>query len=129
MSRKIIFAALKAWPGLDPLVGERIFEASNVDKHVTKPLIVLRMHTEFPVARMGGRGYMQLWAHDKPGSYLKIDDILAESRKAIESIPPQNTFLEAKWIETGVDLRDDAMGTVVRYSRFQITHAMRELIA
>lgn len=126
--RKIIFDALRLWAPLDALVGERIYEASSVDAHTQKPFIVVRMHTGFPVRpAIGGRHYAQVWAHDHPGSYLKIDAILIECRRAVEALPPSGDFLEARWIETGVDLRDDGFETITRYCRFQMTQALREL--
>jgi len=126
--RKNIYDALVAWVPLDPLVGPRVFEASSVDSHTMKPFIVIRMHTSFPVRpAIGARHYAQVWAHDEPGSYLKIDNILKEVRKAVEAAPPSGEFLEARWIETGVDLRDDGLETITRYCRFQLTQTLREL--
>jgi len=128
--RKRIFEALVAWAPLDALVENRILEASSVTVHTTKPFIVIRMHTGFPVERsIGGRHYAQIWAHDEPGSYLRIDDILIETRKALESLPNtgDDGFLEARWIESGVDLKDDLLETITRYSRYQLTQSLREL--
>ena len=130
--RKLIYEALMGWDPLHALVGERIYEASAVDAHTRKPFVTVRMHTGFPVERsIGGRHYAQVWAHDEPGSYLRIDAILIECRKAIESMPNdlEQGFLEARWIETGVDLRDDRLETITRYSRYQLTQALRELHA
>lgn len=128
--RERVYNALSAWAPLDPLVGQRIFEASAVTVSTKKPFIVIRMHTGFPVERsIGGRHYVQVWAHDIPGSYLKIDSILTECRKAIEASPNTGAdgFLEARWIENGVDLKDDVLETITRYSRYQLTQALREL--
>lgn len=128
--RRIVYEALTGWAPLDPLVGQRIYEASSVDVHTPKPFVVVRMHTGFPIRPViGGRHYAQVWAHDNPGSYLRIDEILVECRRAIEAHPPDGDFLEARWIETGVDLRDDGFETVTRYCRFQLTHTLRELHA
>ena len=85
------------------------------------------MHTDFPVkGGMGRREYSQWWANDDPGDYLRIDRMLELVRLAIESIPSQGLFLEARWVETGVDLKDDIMGTINRYIRFQTTGTLRE---
>lgn len=131
--REIIFEALKGDAAVYAEVQDRIFAASNVDYQGKKPLVVLRSHTSFPVARaegkaLGGRTYLQLWVHDKPGSYVRIDRTLVACRRVIEAIAPVGNFLEATWIESGVDLRDDQMNTVCRYSRFQITETLRELV-
>jgi hypothetical protein len=130
--RQLVYEALMASDELRDEVDNRIFAASNVDYQGKKPLIVLRSHTSFPIARAEGRGlgsrtYLQLWVHDKPGSYVRIDKVLSICRKVLEAMPPQDNFLEATWIESGVDLRDDQMETITRYSRFQITETIREL--
>jgi hypothetical protein len=128
--RQRVVQCLIDWAPLQPIVEDRVFEASAVVTQVKRPFIVVRMHTGFPVERgIGGRHYAQVWAHDAPGSYLRIDQILIEARKAIESLPHTGAdgFLEARWIETGVDLKDDTLGTITRYSRYQLTQALREL--
>lgn len=127
-TRKLAFTALKSSP-VNDLTEGRIFEASAINKQKKRPLVGLRMHTEFPVGRRtGSRQYLQVWAYDTPGDYLRIDEILKHARDAIEAIPHQEDFLEAVWIETGVDLRDDAMEAITRYSRFQFTYARREAL-
>lgn len=128
-SRVRTFKALTEWPGLVPLVDGRIYEASSVDKHYPKPLITIRLHTGFPVqAGLGRREYVQVWAHDVPGDYMAIDAIHEQVRLAMEAIVPEEKFLEARWIETGVDLRDDFMETICRYQRFQFTGVLLEHI-
>jgi hypothetical protein len=105
----------------------RIYEASSLDIVPPKPFCTYRMHTHFPLIQgHGQREYCQIWVHDIPGDYLTIDDGLAKIRRALESWPAQGDFLEARWIETGVDLKDDVMGTINRYIRFQLTATLRE---
>jgi hypothetical protein len=130
MSRTLLYQAMKGSQPLENIVHGRIFQASRLGIHdqdgvlITdgvpeKPFITYRMHTDFPVGGgMGRREYSQVWANDDPGSYVQID--------AVEAIPPQDGFLEARWVETGVDLKDDAMGTINRYIRFQMTGSLRE---
>lgn len=108
---------------------DRIFQASSLDRVPARPFITYRMHTGFPPRGLGQRHYCQIWANDDPGDYTRIDAILVECRRALESLPqgfwlPE--FLEARWIETGVDLKDDDMGTINRYTRLQFTASLRE---
>ena len=129
--RELLYTALRESTDLAQLVGDRIFAASALveGKVPPRPFVTYRMHTRFgrPLGRpLGAREYVQLWANDNPGDYLRIDKILELSRKAVEAIPQQDTFLEARWIETGVDLRDPDMGTINRYIRFQFTSTLRE---
>lgn len=134
-SRVIAFQAFRNTPDLVELVEDRIKAASSVDKQMKRPLIAIRAHTDFPPAgsshggrSFGRREYMQVWAHDDPGDYQRIDQILRLCRDALETVDPFDDFLEAKWIETGVDLRDDRMESIMRYSRFQFTYARRETL-
>ena len=105
---------------------ERIMQASSLIAVPKRPFITYRMHTDFPRQSVGRREYCQIWANDDPGDYLRIDAILKECRIALESLPHQEDFLEARWIETGVDLKDDDMGTINRYIRLQFTGTLRE---
>lgn len=120
---------------LKEIVGERIIQASALGAEglpgyegiPERPFATYRMHTDFPLQRpVGRREYAQVWANDEPGDYATIDDILALCRIAIEGLEPTENFLEARWIETGVDLSDTAMGTINRYIRFQFTGTLRE---
>ena len=107
----------------------RVYEASSISVEAppARPFVTYRMHTDFPLNRgLGRREYSQVWAHDEPGDYLVIDEILNAVRRAVEAAPSNGDFLEARWIETGVDLRDDVMGTITRYIRFQHTATLRE---
>jgi hypothetical protein len=128
--RIITAQALKGSAELVAIVGNRVFSASAVNKQMKRPLVTIRSHTDFPAVRnVGQRGYIQVWAHDDPGDYERIDQILDLSRTAIEAVQPSvvlGPFLEARWIETGVDLRDDVMESITRYMRFQFTFTRRE---
>jgi hypothetical protein len=127
-----LYKALRASTDLAELVENRIIEASAVGTTIwpgtpPRPFLTYRMHTDFPVmGGVGRREYCQLWANDDPGDYEKIDEILRLSRIAVEAIPHTDDFLEARWVETGVDLEDKAMGTINRYIRFQFTGTLRE---
>lgn len=126
-ARIITAQALKNSVEVRALVGNRIHAASSVNKQSKRPLVAIRAHTDFPAQRrVGARGYIQVWAHDDPGDYEVIDQVLAACRTAIEAVPHSGDFLEARWIETGVDLRDDVMESITRYMRFQFTFSRRE---
>lgn len=136
--RTLIHTALTGREPLLTLINNeprRIIQASAVghgfpgwEGTPPRPFLTYRFHTGFPAprtARTGRREYLQIWANDDPGDYSVIDEILEECRLALESIPHQGDFLEAVWIETGVELQDIVMGTINRYIRFQITRSLR----
>jgi hypothetical protein len=111
------------------IIGDRLFASSSIDENtqIIRPFLTYRMHTDFPLSRgIGAREYVQVWANDDPGDYMRIDRLLKAVRRAIEAIPSEDDFLEARWIETGVDLADSAMNTINRYIRLQFTNTLRE---
>jgi len=128
-SLEIIVPALKAYAPVTDIVKKRIYQASSIDHHPERPFLVLRKHTRFPIASsIGDREYLQLWAHDEPGSYTThIDPVLEAAAVCLEHIVLTGLLLEIRWIETGVYLRDDQQDTITRYSRFQLTSARRSL--
>lgn len=132
--RQLLFQALNTYAPLKSIVGDRIIQASALGYELPgyegvpeRPFVTYRMHTDFPIiGGLGRREYAQIWANDDPGDYLQIDEILRLCRLAVEAIPQQADFLEARWVETGVDLKDDVMKTINRYIRFQFTGTLRE---
>lgn len=105
----------------------RIYQASSLSIVPRRPFMTYRLNNDFPIAKsIGRRAYGQLWANDDPGDYETIDWLLERAREALAAIVPSGTFLEARWIETSPDLRDDVMGTINRYSRFHLTASLRE---
>lgn len=127
-ARVAVYRALIDSVDLRALVEDRVGAASSFNKQSERPLVAIRSHTDFPVAKVGRRQYIQVWGHDDPGDYMRIDEVLRLCRVAIEGIVPVDDLLEAKWIETSVDLRDDVMDSIARYSRFQLTFARREML-
>lgn len=132
--RTILAKALMAYTPLQDIVKGRIIQASALGHEFPgfegipeRPFLTYRMHTDFPVlGGIGNREYAQIWANDDPGDYTTIDECLRLVRLAVEAIPSQEGFIEARWVETGVDLKDDVMKTINRYIRFQFTGAPRE---
>lgn len=131
-NRARLYQGLKGSTELQAIVGDRIIQASSLveGKVPPTPFLTYRMHTDFPRpigGKIGRREYCQIWANDEPGDYLRIDNILDICRRTLEALPHADDFLEARWIETGVDLRDQDMGTINRYIRLQFTNTLREL--
>lgn len=93
-----------------------------------KPFIIYRSTSDVPFMRGDSRdqirrsGYM-LFAHDVPGDYLAIDAIIEELKVLFQDTNDQaNGVIESLWLETSDDIRDDDMGTILRFGRVQITH-------
>ena len=127
--RKVVFQALRSDPELSTLIGDRIWmRGSTVDgiPQTETPYIVYNFNGRFrtgPSALKATRHTIQVWVHDDPGDYFRIDQILDRVRAALESVEAGNPvgFLEIRFFETGPDIWDDLVKHIVRYSRLQAT--------
>ena len=93
-----------------------------------KPYIIYRQTSDVQYFRGDGRdnnrrkGYM-IFVHDVPGDYLAIDDIIERLKDLFQDVVDQaNGVTESLWLETSEDLRDDDMGTILKFGRSQITY-------
>jgi len=93
-----------------------------------KPYLMYRQTSD--VQRMRGddseqhrtRGYM-IFAHDVPGDYLLIDAIIERLKDLFMDVVDQaNQVVKSLWIETSEDVRDDDMGTIMKFARIQVTY-------
>lgn len=126
-NRETVFAALTGSTDLVALVGDRIHAASSLKNVPTTPFITFRMHHTLEVqGRIGKRQHVTIWAHDEPGDYMRIDDMIAAIDAAMEAILPTGTLREVRWIEGSPDLQDDDMGTITRNTRFEMTSSTPE---
>jgi len=111
------------------LVGERIHQSTSIDKTPsTKPFIMYRQTSDVQLMRGDDGdacrrlGYM-IFAHDVPGDYMQIDSILEALRALFADIVDQpNGIIRSTWLETSDDLRDEDMGTIVKYARIEVTY-------
>lgn len=114
---------------LEDLVPGGIFQTTAVlhTPHL-KPYIIYRQTSDVSVLRGDGgdlirrNGYM-IFVHDVPGDYLQIDDILQQLKSLFQDVVDQpNGVVESLWGETSDDLRDDDMGTIMKFARIQVTY-------
>jgi len=128
--RTVLYQTLIGQPDFTDLVPGGVHEigslvSTKLPTH--RPFAVLRVSfTQQRIRRLGKVTYAAVWVHDNVGTYSNIDAALVQARKALENAPSADNFLEARWIEESVDFRDDDLGTIVRYSRFQMFHTTRE---
>lgn len=99
----------------------------NVAPHL-KPYIMYRMTSDVGNFRgddgeqARSNGYM-VFAHDVPGDYLKIDAVMEQLKTLFQDIVDQpNGVIKSFWLETSDDIRDDDMGTIMKFARIQIIH-------
>ena len=133
--RKVIFGALKGDPELQALVGDRIFQRGSTLDGVPPteqvPYIVYNLGQAFnkgPSALRALSQGLQVWVHDEPGDYHRIDTILARVKVVLEGVEAGDPvgFLEIRHFETSMDLWDNLLKHLVRYSRLGATLTQEE---
>lgn len=87
-----------------------------------KPFIVMRFG---PVTRsIGNVGTLTVWAHDEPGDYAKIDNILWHVRRLLDrAIPGEPGLITLQWTSDSADLADDGFGTITKNSSYRLTES------
>lgn len=123
--RTWVYDKLTTTPAITALVDPlRVIAGSALRKAPdTKPFITYRMHPQQPrLRRLAGRSqYLQVWVHDVPGDFMRIDEIIEAVVQALNVEVNGGGILECKWIESSADLPEDPdLGTIARFARFQI---------
>ena len=85
------------------------------------PFVVLRLG---PLTREPG-GFAQwreltVWAHDEPGGYLRIDEVLAEARVALETPVNEPGAVLVEWQGGSPDLADDGYNTITKNDSYRL---------
>lgn len=105
--------------------------ASTTAQEVTpdsKPFIIHRSLAHRPSTRGDDNDITRaesflIFVHDVPGDYLKIDNIIKELKTLFNNAKDEASGIaRCTWVEDSEDFRDEDMGTILRYSRFQIRY-------
>lgn len=105
--------------------------ASTTHQEVTpalKPFLIHRVLAHRPATRGDDDDITRaesflLFVHDVPGDYMKIDDILARMKVLLQNYKnAEQGIARVTWIEDSEDFRDEDMGTILRYSRYQVRY-------
>lgn len=124
MMRQLIYDALH------PLVtsgdlkaiyqGESLLKAPGPSQF---PIVVYRIGNETNENLGSGstayRKFFQVYVHDVPADYSRIDALIPMIRDALIAAAPAGHVLEIMWRENSRDLDDEFMGSIVRYIRFE----------
>lgn len=121
--RTWMYVALTQYNGLDALLGDRVY--SDVPEHPLKPFAVIRIGNEVPELhqREGASStFAAVWVHDEPGSYTRIDDVLALIREAVLAKSDQSgvDIFQAIWTGDSQDLADDFRKTFVKTTSYRL---------
>jgi hypothetical protein len=88
-----------------------------------KPFIILRMDADTPDLNDGDAPLiasrtLTVWVHDEPGSYVRIEGVLALLRTALIGQVP--TAVACAWLGDTGDLADDTFKTITRAGTFRL---------
>jgi hypothetical protein len=129
--RSFVFSLLTADATLNSLgiTANSVFTTHDVDTPQVRPMIVLRWGITDNVLNkspMASRG-LQVWVHDEPGDYERIETILRRVRTLLTSVSAANAgtnedwVTEIKWERFSEDLSDEDARTITRNGDFTIT--------
>lgn len=121
--RQWIFQTLSANGAVIAQVpANRIFSGGALTgREGTTPFIVIRL-LSMNMELSEGTAHSQtaeIWAHDKPGSYGRIDSILAAVRAALVGQVALSGGIACRWQGDSTDFADDDLGTITRNSAFR----------
>jgi hypothetical protein len=86
------------------------------------PFIVIRMMPNSVAVKQGfaHRQIAEVWAHDEPGSYQRIDRILSAVRADLVGPVTIPDAIACEWSGDSQDLPDDGLGTITRSASFTL---------
>lgn len=100
--------------------GESVIQAPIPTNY---PVLVYRMGNETNENLGSGmtahRKFFQVYIHDRPADYTRIDGLMVPIRNALVAAAPSGHVLEIMWRENSRDLDDEFLGSVMRYMRFE----------
>lgn len=122
--REWVYAQLVGDTDVTDLVpAERIYGGGALTGHPgAVPFVVLRFGPEVERAGRAAREKeCAVWVHDDPGSYLRIDEVLAAVRWALVGSVSEAGAIAVEWQGTSPDLADDVMDTITRNTSYALT--------
>lgn len=92
-----------------------------------KPFIVIRFGPTVRGPFVGtSQTELQVWAHDDPGDFLRIQSILEAVQAALEGPVALEGAHSARWQGESPDSADDALGTITRWASYNLVGMTQE---
>lgn len=88
----------------------------------TRPFVIYNLGITTPSGPSALRAhnrYVQVWVHDDPGDYHRIDQMLARIKEVFEAAPQEAEFYELRLVNDSPDLNDTGLDTIVKFAVFQ----------
>jgi hypothetical protein len=123
--RALIFQAIVSDPTISGFgVTEAGSFATDVDTPAQRPFLQLRWgRTDFGLDVVTVRT-LNIWVHDEPGDYGRIDSIILRLRELLPTLEGQSNgsghLVAVEWAGDSEDLADDGHKTITRYSTFTL---------
>jgi hypothetical protein len=110
------------------LVGSRIYESSELQEVPIKPYLMYKMFVTAPemmgddLSKVLTQGF-QVFVHDVPGDFLRIDDIIQVLRNLFTNASDKAAgVVSVRWVDVSEDFRDSDMGTNTKFIRFRVLY-------
>jgi hypothetical protein len=111
-------------PALTDIIGDRVAQSEARTSSVgTKPYLFhtlgVKSNQRFSESQLIHRQFFQIYVHDEPGDYSRIDqicDILVTTLD--QAVDEAYGIIRVEHLETSTDLDDMTLGTILRYIRF-----------
>lgn len=129
MTRTWLYQRMANDAGVETFVDTRIFQSTSLDAAPhEKPFIMYRQTSDVEAIRgddgdaIRSTGFM-IFVHDTAGDYMQIDEVMEELKRLFkDTVDQANGIVRSRWVETSDDLRDDDMGTIMKFCRVQVLH-------
>jgi len=106
---------------------DSVFTDHSVDTPQVRPFMVLRWQNVVVGIAPVNQRILQVWVHDEPADYERIDAALYRLRTLLGSIEAVRIdggdagLHTVIWEGDSDDLRDDEVGTITRWAQFRLT--------
>lgn len=128
-ARELVWAKLTGDPDLQALGfdEDNIFTDHSLDTPQRRPLMVLRWQGVDVGLGPVNQRRLQVWVHDRPADYDRIDQTLRRLRTLLSSIEAVRLDGGIAGVHTAIwegdsdDLRDDEVRTITRWTQFRLT--------
>lgn len=131
MSRSWVYTTMTGDSGLVTATPGGIHQSRSIKEvPALKPYIMYRYLADTPRLRgddsdrTGQRSFMVM-VHDVPGSYVRIDSVLALVKALFSDVDsPADDVIRCTWTDTSEDFSDEAMGTILKWHRFRYQYKL-----
>lgn len=122
--RAIVYGLLVAEFNAD--MPNRIFGPAAADETISEPFCTYRIRGTFPsgASRSGLRG-LEVWFHDRGGSYLRIDGFITRAKNVLDNVvnvqgEGGSLLSQCRWESDSPDLTDDGHRTITRMTSYTL---------